>query len=76
MAAGTLRAEGIGGSVTPTTTRVLRAITEKIADRDLTDCAGGTVSVIVQLDRAGCPKRITLRREDESEPTPRRKCPS
>jgi hypothetical protein len=54
--------------VSPTTTRVLRAVTEKIASRDLTDCAGGTVSVIVQLDRAGCPKRVTLRREDDAPP--------
>lgn len=60
--------------MTPTTSRILRAITDKIADRDLTDCAGGTVSVIVQLDRAGCPKRITLRREDETEADRNRSC--
>ena len=49
--------------MSPTTSRVLKAITDKVAPADLSDCAGGTVSVVVQLDRAGCPKRVTLRRE-------------
>lgn len=60
--------------MTPTTSRVLRVIADTLAERDLTDCAGGTVSVIVQLDRAGCPKRVTLRREDDTEADRVRSC--
>lgn len=53
--------------MTPTTSRVLRAIADSLADRDLTDCAGGTVSVVVKLDVAGCPKRVAIRTEIEAD---------
>jgi hypothetical protein len=60
--------------VTPTTSRVLQAVSAELAERDLTDCAGGTVAIIVKIDAAGCPKRISLRREVERDVERRRAC--
>lgn len=45
--------------------RVLQAITEELPAHDLEGCAGGTVSVQVRLDAAGCPKRIVVKTEVE-----------
>jgi hypothetical protein len=53
--------------MTPIASRVVRAVTDALAERSLEDCAGGTVSVIVRLDAAGCPKRITVKTEVERE---------
>lgn len=56
------------------TDRVRRAINDKLGDCDLEHCAGGTVSVVVKLDAAGCPKRIAVRTEVEHEVEKRRPC--
>lgn len=56
----------------PTTARVLQAVTDELEDRDLTDCAGGTVEIKVRLDAAGCPRKIAIKTEVEREVERRR----
>ena len=51
--------------MTGTNSRVLQAVADALADRNLDDCAGGTVIMVVKLDAAGCPKRIAVRTEVE-----------
>lgn len=46
--------------MTPTAARILRAVTDELAARNLEDCAGGSVSIVVKLDAAGCPKRVAV----------------
>lgn len=53
--------------MTPVASRVVKAVADALAERSLEDCAGGTVSVVVRLDAAGCPKRVTVRTEVERE---------
>lgn len=53
--------------MTPTAARVLKAVTDALATRALDECEGGTVSVVVQLDRSGCVRRVVLRTEVASE---------
>ena len=47
--------------------RVLQAITDEVNDRAtaLESLAGGTVSVVVKLDAAGCPRKVSLIVETE-----------
>jgi metal-sulfur cluster biosynthetic enzyme len=54
------------------TTRVLQAISDELAERNLDDCAGGVVQIVVKLDAAGCPRRIAIRTEVEREVERRR----
>lgn len=58
--------------MSPTASRVLQAITQALAERDLESCAGGTVSIVVKLDSAGCPKRVAVRTEVEHQVDSRR----
>lgn len=60
--------------MTPTAARILRAVSDELAERDLEACAGGTVSIVVKLDAAGCPKRIALRTEVEKDVARSRPC--
>lgn len=53
-------------------TRVLQAINDELAERNLDDCAGGVVQIVVKLDAAGCPRRIAVRTEVEREVERRR----
>ena len=45
--------------------RVLRAIDETLARREplLEAMAGGTLTVLVKLDDAGCPRQVSIRTE-------------
>jgi metal-sulfur cluster biosynthetic enzyme len=53
--------------------RVLKALADVLPEHNLEACAGGgTVSVVVKLDAAGCPKRIAVRTEVEREIARRR----
>lgn len=53
--------------------RILQAITDELADRDLEQLgAGGVVQIVVKLDAAGLPKRIAVRTEVEREVVRRR----
>lgn len=55
------------------TARVLQAITDELAGRNLDQCAaGGVVQIVVKLDAAGCPKRIAVRTEVERDVQRRR----
>jgi hypothetical protein len=49
----------------PATRRILAAITDHLEDADFEHLRGGTVSLVVKLDDAGCPKRISVRTELE-----------
>jgi metal-sulfur cluster biosynthetic enzyme len=60
--------------VTPTASRIVQAITEQLGRRNIEDCAGGTVSIVVKLDASGCPKRIAIRTEVESDVERRKPC--
>jgi hypothetical protein len=60
--------------VTPIASRVLQAVSDDLSERNLEDCAGGTVSIVVKLDAAGCPKRIAVRTEVEKDVVRRRPC--
>lgn len=46
-------------------TRVLQAIDEKLSSREpmLEGIAGGTLTVLVKLDDAGCPRQVSIRTE-------------
>jgi hypothetical protein len=54
------------------TARVLQAISDELAGRNLEDYAGGVVQIIVKLDAAGCPRRIAIRTEIERDVERRR----
>lgn len=60
--------------MTPVASRVLQAVSDDLSERNLEDCAGGTVSIVVKLDAAGCPKRIAVRTEVEHDVTRKRPC--
>lgn len=60
--------------MSPTAARVLRAVADELAERDLEACAGGTVSIVLKLDAAGCPKRIAIRTEVEKDVARTRSC--
>lgn len=51
--------------MTPVAARVLQAVTDRLEASDLEGCAGGTVSIVVKLDDAGCPRRIGIKTEVE-----------
>lgn len=53
--------------MTPVASRVVKAVADALAERSLEDCAGGTVSIVLKLDAAGCPRRIAVRTEVERE---------
>lgn len=52
--------------------RVIQAITDELTERDLEQCSGGTISVVVKLDASGCVRRIAVRTEVEREVERRR----
>jgi hypothetical protein len=54
--------------------RVLQAVREELAGRNLDDCAGGTVEIEVKLDAAGCPRRFAVRPEVARTVERRRPC--
>jgi hypothetical protein len=51
--------------VRPAARRILAAITDHLEEADYEHRRGGTVSLVVKLDDAGCPKRISVRTELE-----------
>lgn len=60
--------------MTPIAARILKAVSDTLAERSLEDCAGGTVSIVLKLDAAGCPKRIAIRTEVEKDVARPRPC--
>lgn len=54
--------------------RVIQAINAELAERApaVEATAGGTVSIVVKLDAAGCPRRISVRTEVEHDVEGRR----